>query len=211
MQTRIARASHERWPYVLVLTIGLVSMPLVRGQDMPARLTFEVASIKLTTVKLDENKSLLKPLPAGEGYSARNAQVRWLIGAMYNAPWGRITGGPDWLDTDYYDSEAKADRSYPLDDLQVMFRNLLADRFQLKVHKEVKEGPVYVLTVDKSGSKLKVDESPVDDLTWIPHRSLGNHVTVWERASMAFFCRWLGPALQSEELPVIDKTGLDKT
>jgi uncharacterized protein (TIGR03435 family) len=27
---------------------------------------------------------------------------------------------------------------------------------------------------------------------------------------MADFCRWLGPALQSEQLPVIDKTGLDK-
>jgi uncharacterized protein (TIGR03435 family) len=27
---------------------------------------------------------------------------------------------------------------------------------------------------------------------------------------MASFCRWLGPALQSEELPLIDKTGLDK-
>jgi uncharacterized protein (TIGR03435 family) len=129
---------------------------------------------------------------------------------MYNVPWGRITGGPDWLDTDYYDIEAKADHSYRPDDLQTMFRNLLADRFQLKVHKEIREGPVYVLTVDKSGSKLKVDESPVDDLTWIPHRSLGNHVTVWESASMASFCRWLGPALQSEELPVIDKTGLDK-
>jgi uncharacterized protein (TIGR03435 family) len=169
-----------------------------------------VASIELTKVKLDENKSLLRPLPAGEGYSARNAQVRWLIGAMYNVPMEQITGGPDWLDTDYYDIEAKADHSHRLDELQVMFQNQLADRFQLKVHKEVKEGPVYVLTVDKSGSKLKVNESPVNELTWIPHRSLGNHVTVWEKASMASFCRWLGPSLQSEELPVIDKTGLYK-
>lgn len=207
MEIRIKRVSHARWSNVLVLTIGL-SMSLVGGRDTPARLTFDVASIKLTKVKLDENKSLLRPLPQGEGYSARNAQVRWLIGAMYNVPWGRITGGPDWVDTDYYD--IKADHSYRLDELQVMFRNLLADRFKLKVHKEVREGPVYVLTVDKSGSKLKVDENPVDELTWIPHRSLGNHVTVWEKASMASFCRWLGPALQSEELPVIDKTGLDK-
>jgi uncharacterized protein (TIGR03435 family) len=158
MEIRITRVFHARWSYVLVLTIGL-SISLVRGQDTPARLTFDVASIKLTRVKLDENKSLLSPLPQGEGYSARNAQVSWLIGAMYNVPWGRIMGGPDWLDTDYYDVEAKADHSYRLDDLQAMFRNLLADRFKLKVHKEVKEGPVYVLTVDRSGSKLKVNES----------------------------------------------------
>jgi uncharacterized protein (TIGR03435 family) len=125
---------------------------------------------------------------------------------MYKVSLRQVTGGPDWLEADGYDIEAKADHCYRLDDLRVMFQNLLAARFKLKVHKEVKEGPVYVLTVDKSGSKLKVDERPVD-LAWNPLR--GNHV--WERVSMETFCQWLGPALQSEELPVIDKTGLDKT
>jgi len=211
MQIRITRVSHERWPYILVLTIGLLSTSLVRGQDTPARLTFDVASVKLTKVKLDENKSRILPLPAGEGYSARNAPVRLLISAMYNLPVRQITGGPDWLDADGYDIEAKADRSCRLDELQMMFRNLLADRFQLKVHKEVKEGPVYVLTVDKSGPKLKVNESPADDRTLSPlRRWTKDYASVWEGVSMAYFCRWLGPALQSQQLPVIDKTGLDK-
>ena len=68
---------------------------------------------------------------------------------------------------------------------------------------------MYVLTVDKAGSKLKVNESPADP-TRSPLRSTKDYVNVWERVSMAYFCRWLGPALQSEQLPVIDKTGLDK-
>ena len=43
-----------------------------------------------------------------------------------------------------------------------MFQNLLADRFNLKFHKETKEGPVYALVVEKSGSKMKVNESDQD-------------------------------------------------
>ena len=38
-----------------------------------------------------------------------------------------------------------------------MFQNLLADRFNLKFHKETKEGPVYALSVDKAGLKMKAD------------------------------------------------------
>ena len=43
-----------------------------------------------------------------------------------------------------------------------MFQNLLADRFNLKFHKEIKEGPVYALMVDKSGLKMKLNESAQD-------------------------------------------------
>lgn len=211
MLTPATRVSHRRWSYILALSAGLFSLSLVRGQDSPARLTFDVASVKLTTQKLFENKSSIQPLPAGEGFSTRNAPVRLLISAMYNVPRQQITGGPDWLDADGYDIEAKADHSYRLDELRIMFQNLLADRFKLRFHKETKEGPVYVLTVDKSGSKLKVNVSPADsDPNWSPLRSTKGYVNVWERVSIAYFCRWLRGALQSQTLPIIDKTRLDK-
>jgi uncharacterized protein (TIGR03435 family) len=211
MLAQNTRVSLEHWAYTLGLAAGLFFMPLVRGQDSPARLTFDVASIKLTTVKPFENKYLIQPLPGGEGYSVRNAPVQSLIGAMYNLPWQQITGGPEWLEADGYDIEAKADHSYRPAELRVMFQNLLADRFKLKFHREIREGPVYVLTVDKARSKLKVSESPRDpDPNWSPHRGTKGYVTVWEKVSMAEFCRWLRSALQSQTLPIIDKTGLDK-
>src|ERR1022692_1924906 len=83
-----------------------------------------------------------------------------MISLMYKVPFRQITGGPGWLDNDLYDVDAKADHSYNLDDLHTMFQNMLADEFKLKFHKETKEGPVYALMVDKSGSKMKVNESP---------------------------------------------------
>src|SRR5262249_44119055 len=150
------------------------------------------------------------PLASGEGYSVRNAPVRLLIGAMYDVPLRQITGGPAWLDADGYDIEAKADHSYQRSDLRLMFQNLLADRFQLKFHKETKEGPIYVLTlIDKSRSKLKVNANPADANSF-PFRITKDGIYVAEAISMARFSRWLGPVLQSQQLPIIDKTGLDK-
>jgi uncharacterized protein (TIGR03435 family) len=116
-----------------------------------------------------------------------------------------LPGGQEY--SDLYDIEAKADRSFYIDDLHTMFQNLLADEFKLVFHKEIKEGPVYALMLDKSGSKMKVNESPQD--FEIPINGLPGSVT-GTRVPMQHFCWWLGQVLQRDERPVIDKTGLDK-
>jgi len=90
----------------------------------------------------------------------------------------------------------------------VMFQNLLADRFNLKLHKEIKEGPVYALTVDKSGLKMKLNESEQDYA--IPITFGENNVFIGKRVSMQYLSWWLGQQLQRDQRPVIDKTGLDK-
>ena len=138
----------------------------------------------------------------------QNMPVKIMISLMYKVPARQITGAPDWLDTNHFDIEAKADHAYSIDDLHVMFQNLLADRFNLKFHKETKEGPVYALMVDKSGSKMKINESAQDFK--IPMLPGPDNVFVGTRVSMQYFCWFLGQQLQAEKRPVIDKTGLDK-
>ena len=77
----------------------------------------------------------------------------------------QISGGPSWVGTTKFDIVAKMDDEtvaalpkMPNDQkrerMQLLVRELLADRFKLKVHHETKELPVYALTVGKSGSKL---------------------------------------------------------
>jgi len=58
---------------------------------------------------------------------------------------------------DYYDITAKAegDGSPTRDEFRGMLQKLLADRFKLKIHREMREMPVYELVVDKNGSALK--------------------------------------------------------
>jgi uncharacterized protein (TIGR03435 family) len=85
-----------------------------------------------------------------------------LPNADANCP--RLSGGPDWIKKDMFEIQAKAPEGAPdytagqlgagqAPELQLMFQALLADRFNLKLHREDKELPVYVLTIAKNGPK----------------------------------------------------------
>jgi len=188
----------------IVLGIGLILCGLISGQEKPNRLTFEIASIKPT--KPGNRPGGIKPKPAGQGYDAQGASVRLMISLMYRMPIQHITGGPAWLDNDLWDVEAKADKAYNIDDLHTMFQNLLADDFKLKFRKELKEGPVYALTVDKSGSKMKLNDSPQD--FEIPIRGGGQGAFAGKRVPMEYLCYFLGQVLRNDDRQVIDRTGL---
>jgi uncharacterized protein (TIGR03435 family) len=190
---------------ILTAAIGLIAIPLVHGQEKP-RLTFEVASIKLA--KPGAIGGGIKAMPGGQEYMAQNVSVKLIISLMYKVPILQITGGPDWLNTDLFEIDAKADKSYNLDDLHVMFQNLLVDEFKLQFHKETKEGPVFDLTVDKSGLKMKPNDSDQD--FEIPIKTGGPGVFLGKRVPMQYLSWWLGQVLQQDQRPVIDKTGLDK-
>jgi uncharacterized protein (TIGR03435 family) len=178
--------------------IGLMA----HGQDK--RLTFEVASIRPVTP--GGRGGGIKPKPAGQGYDAVGVPVRLIISLMYRMPMQHITGGPGWLDSDLWTVDAKADGAYNTDQLHTMFQNLLADEFKLKFHKDIKEGPVYALMVDKSGSKMKVNDSPQD--FEIPIQGGPGGVTIGKRVPMEYLCYRLEQILRNEDRPVIDKTGL---
>jgi uncharacterized protein (TIGR03435 family) len=173
----------------------------------PARLTFEVASIKAS--QPGNGIYTIKPLPGGSGYTAQNAPVKLMISLMYKVPMRQIIGGPDWINTDPYDVEARADGSHSVDDLHIMFQNLLADRFNLKFHKETREGPVYALTVDKSGLKMKADGT--GQAMGIPIVPAGAGTFKGTQVPMKYLSYWLGQQLQNDGRPVVDETGLSES
>jgi uncharacterized protein (TIGR03435 family) len=182
--------------------LALILAPLIPAQT---RLTFDVASIKPS--KPGVLGGFIKPMAAGQGYIASGVPVRQMMSVMYRIPVSRITGGPGWLDSDLWEVEAKADKAYGTGDLHIMFQNLLAVEFKLKFHKENKEGQVYVLTVDKAGPKMKVNDSPQD--FEVPIKGAIDGTTIGTRVPMEYLCFWLGSIpLRLEERPVIDKTGL---
>jgi len=81
---------------------------------------------------------------------------------------GRVVGGPNWVDSDGFDFDAKIDGS-TVDALnklgpvereaarERMLQALLKERFSLVIHTETKEFPVYVLSLAKSGAKVSSD------------------------------------------------------
>lgn len=189
--------------YIPAIMLGLFSIALAQAQERPSRLTFDVASIRLS--QPGQKSGSIKPLPGGNGYAAQNISLKLMISLMYKVPMRQITAGPEWINTDGYDVEARADQAYGIDDLHTMFQNLLTDRFSLRFHKEAREGPVYALTVDKSGLKMKADGSGQD--LKIPITFGKNGESVGVRVPMQYLCWWLGMQLQDAR-PVVDKTRL---
>jgi uncharacterized protein (TIGR03435 family) len=82
-----------------------------------------------------------------------------LICLAYNVKPYQVQG-PDWMSAERFDVIAKLPEGASPEQVPQMLQALLAERFQLKVHRESKEHSVYALVVGKNGPKLK--ESPPD-------------------------------------------------
>jgi uncharacterized protein (TIGR03435 family) len=114
---------------------------------------FEVASIRPS-----QNRSASSNVDSAPGgrLTATNVTVRELIRLAYNVKDYQIEKAPGWVESDPYDIVAKSASSQKtsLDEERTKVSQLLADRFQLKIHRETKQMQVYLLVVAKSGPKL---------------------------------------------------------
>ena len=67
-----------------------------------------------------------------------------------------IEGGPDWIHSERYEIDAKADDRPSILMMEgPMMQTILEDRFKLKLHRETRQGAVYELALGKGSPKLK--------------------------------------------------------
>jgi uncharacterized protein (TIGR03435 family) len=131
-----------------------------------------------------------------------------------------LIGGPDWVRSDQFDIQALMPDDSPAYTyrqlregkapvLQAMLQAMLADRFKLLVHREMKEVPVYALTVARGGHKLtpsKDDDKFALNISGVPNGQT-DRLLVGKKAPMANLVTLLGlPAITDK--PVLDRTGL---
>jgi uncharacterized protein (TIGR03435 family) len=96
--------------------------------------------------------------PTGPSYTMRVATLEYLIMDAFNVKEYQISGLPQWAlgtEADHYDVDAKSEKTPTAAELRQMLQAMLADRFQLKVRRDKKELPVYVLTVAPGGVKMR--------------------------------------------------------
>lgn len=122
------------------------------GQSPASQPQFEVAQVKQS--KPSPGRAWERITTDPGRLTGAGVTMKQLIFEAYDMPYYRIFGGPSWLESEYYDLEAKASSAVNRDQLRLMLRGLLADRFQLTLHRETKELRVYALTVAKNGPKL---------------------------------------------------------
>jgi uncharacterized protein (TIGR03435 family) len=127
-----------------------------------ARPSFEVASIKPNNSQSGSSSSGYRP---GGLYIATNVSLKSLIMESYRIHDFQLLGGPNWLATDRFDVQARAeagaiaDVAEPFDPtrptrLLLMVQSMLEDRFRLKIRRETRELPLYVLVIGSGGPKM---------------------------------------------------------
>ncbi len=135
--------------------------------------TFEVASVKLTGPDSPSSRiPAMLPADAQErmrmsggpgtkdpgriNYSG--VTLKMLLKRAYDIGPEQISG-PDWLDSERYDIMATVAPGTTAEQFRLMLQNLLAERFELRQHRETKTLAVYLLTVAKNGPKLEGPET----------------------------------------------------
>ena len=114
---------------------GLATGGPVPAAQSPAAPQFEVAAIRRNLS--GEQDGAIGAQSNGR-FVVRNVPLRFIIQVVHEVPAFRITGGPDWVDAEHYDIQAKAAEAVPEAQLHAMMRALLADRFKLALRREMR-------------------------------------------------------------------------
>ena len=198
-------------------------------------MTFDVASIREGKLAADGSLTLsFADPPHSSLLRLTNYDVPNLLAVAYGVERAQIVGLPDWARSPFtfFIVEAKSDVSADeklakLTDEQAklekqhMMQALLADRFQLKMHWETKEGPTYNLVVAKGGPKLhpggSMPPTPGELQSWgdrkiPPIHQQGSSWAGFDLIAHQCSMESLGKMLTGQMgAPVVDKTGLTGT
>lgn len=135
---------------VVLAVVGGVAVLSGQAPTQQSTPSFEVASVKPNT-------------STSAGQSGRsfkgsvtliNMPLRLIIANAFDARPANVLGGPEWVDTDRFDINARAPENATDDRLNLMLRNLLLERFRLVARTETREQPVYALVLARDDARL---------------------------------------------------------
>jgi len=139
----------------------------------PTRLEFEVASVKPSPPPDASGRIFFGPPRGGPGthdpvqITWTNALVLNILTTAYNVTSLQIVA-PDWISNQRYDIVAKVPEGVTKEQVAILWRNLLKDRFGMMLHHESREFQVDELTIAKGGLKMKPTESATDAEPFTP-------------------------------------------
>jgi uncharacterized protein (TIGR03435 family) len=195
------------------LILGCLLCSMAYGETA---VEFEVASVK----QLDQAREQGRPDLSFIGTAGKPAKIsgsrvtltgslRTIIAAAYSVKSYQITGTPAWADSLVYAIAATTagDTTPTQEQIRPMLQSLLAERFQLKLHHDTKEMPVYHMTLapGKKNSKLTPAASG-ETFSFNVTAEAGG--TVRGKATKAPIVDFVQMMSGSADRPVIDKTGM---
>ena len=187
--------------FTLAALVFLASAVSIDAQAPQAPLpTFQTASIEPST------GGLIGVEFTPQRFTARTTTLAELIGEAYGLkPW-EIFGGPDWMRTDRFTVRAASGVSVSREQMKLMLRTLLADRFQMQIAPETRTIAVYTLTTvdarklartSKPGKRPSIDAQDIQET--------GNYRWDSDNVSMDLLAATLSQHLRA---PVVNATKL---
>jgi uncharacterized protein (TIGR03435 family) len=136
---------------VIALTIAASATGLRAQDGPPPALRFEVASVKPNRAG-DRPPRNLALIP--DGVRVTNLPLSTVLWMTHRVQADQIVEVPSWARTESFDITGKAPAGVAItpESMGVMMRDLLAERFQLKTRREMREMPVFELVQLKPGS-----------------------------------------------------------
>jgi uncharacterized protein (TIGR03435 family) len=164
IQTIVGSNAVATLTYLSVVTCGMFAHAEHLYPQQAQDFTFEVASIKheRDTAGIYNWKLRFE----SDSFQARGQTVKMLLKYAYGLDDNEILGGPSWMGRQTFAIDAKIDpdTASVIDKLseqqqvaahRQMVQHLLATRFNLEVHTEMRIEPVYSLKIVPGGEKLR--------------------------------------------------------
>ena len=209
-------------PFALTQTAP-TTQPAAFSQNGPATalptrpIPFDVISIRMVH---GDTRHFTPPFPReGDGMVLEYVPIGWVIRLAYGINRdNRILGLPDWAKENNwdnrYDIRAKvADSDIPawkaMSDSErwQSVQQLLADRFQIKLHHETVQRPIYALVPGRGGAKIKpIPPTPDSTKGWIELHAPG--VTNFHHVTTDMLVQFLSGSSFGLDREVFDRTGL---
>ena len=140
-------------PGILTLALVLCRVAVVEGQNAKPR--FEVASVKPNTSEIAPSSRF--PLGPGDAYlpgtlfAATNQPLINYIRFAFGKSQGELLRLPSWVYDERFDIEGRTTGEPTKEDMRLMVRVLLTDRFALHWHVEQRDEAVLELVLAKPG------------------------------------------------------------
>jgi uncharacterized protein (TIGR03435 family) len=136
---------------VFVATVAADASPQRPPADTPP--TFAAASIKRSAPGASPMTTSVDTSPGGR-WSARSATLRLILMMTYGVSREQIDRAPSWIDEERFDIVATAGADVAPDEVWLMVKQLLADRFAMRVHTESRPVDVYAMVLARPDGGL---------------------------------------------------------
>jgi uncharacterized protein (TIGR03435 family) len=146
--------------FILAAVFVTALLPSARCAQAQASAGFDVASIRPAKSARPLNSPdlvLMETIARGSThgrFQLEGVPVSVLIQLAYDVRDFQVQGLPGWAAVDEFDVNARTDEDEDFEQMRFRLQMLLGDRFGLRLHRDIRELPVYEMEVSKSGLKI---------------------------------------------------------